>query len=538
VTAPPRIATRPLPRPAPLVIELPAPRPTPPPHDARTDRLLRWGLLAVAVAFVACYLAIAFARFRYPYQLEWLEGGVLQHVARVLHGQPLYGPPSLRFTPYIYTPLYYVFGAGASWVLGLHLSTLRLVSIGASLVSLGAIYRLVWLETRNRWAGVVAAGVFAATFRLSGAWFDLARVDTLFLALLLVGLLMVRRTTTVRLAVLAGLVLAAAFFAKQAALVPSLVVLPFLWRRDRRLALAYGGTLAGALAATTLVLDRASGGWFSQYTLRLPEQHSLMRSEFVGFWSQDLLRPLGAALLVGAVGLVAYRRGHAGRFWIPVTAGLLFAGYSARLHSGGYDNVLLPAYAGVALAAGLGLHTLTRLDRLHLPRAASRVVLLGLLVTLAALAYNPWRQLPSAAAAPNGDRLVADLARLPGPVYLPSQSWLLDPAHPGTPTNAQSAAIDDILRGHIRGSNRTLAQELRTAISERRFGSIVVDSPAVFSYLPKTTKHYYCEVASLPRRDRIWPVTGTRTAPMQIWAPRGPGVACRDEGLHWHLRLA
>ena len=163
MTAPPRVATRPVTRPAPLAVELPQPRPAVAPGDTRTDRVLRAALLAVALAFVACYLAIAFARFGYPYQLEWLEGGVLQHVARVLHGQSLYGPPSLRFTPYIYTPLYYVVGAGASRVLGLHLSTLRLVSIAASLVSLGAVYRLVWLESRNRWAAVVAAGALAAT---------------------------------------------------------------------------------------------------------------------------------------------------------------------------------------------------------------------------------------------------------------------------------------------------------------------------------------------------------------------------------------
>jgi hypothetical protein len=538
VTAPPRVTTRTVTRPAPLVVRPPSPAPAPEPPDTRTDRLLRWALLAGATAFVACYLAVAFARFRYPYQLEWLEGGVLQHVARVVHGQPLYGPPSLTFTPYIYTPLYYVVSAGASWVLGLHLSTLRLVSIGASIVSLVAVYRLVWLETRDRWAGLVAAGVLAATFRISGAWFDLARVDSLFLALLLVGLLLVRRSTTVRVAVLAGLVLAAAFFAKQAALVPSLVVLPFLWRRDRRLAVGYAAALGGTLVVTTLVLDRVTGGWFTQYTLRLPEQHALMRNEYTAFWTQDLLRPLGAALLVGAVGLLAYRRGDAGRFWIPVTAGLLFAGYSARLHSGGYDNVLLPAYASVALAVGLGVHALTRLDRVRMPRVAARVVLLGLLVMLAGLAYNPFRQLPSASAASAGDHLVADLARLPGPVYLPSQSWLLERAHPGSPTTAQSAAVDDILRGHIRGSNRTLARALRTAVAERRFGSIVVDSPAVFSYLPKSTKHYYCKVASLPRHDRVWPVTGTRTAPAQVWMPRGPTTVCRDEGLHWQLHLA
>ncbi|HEV2309133.1 MAG TPA: hypothetical protein VGU73_01305, partial [Acidimicrobiia bacterium] len=169
-TAPPR-RLRPFKLPAPEAAPAVAPSAT-----TRTDRLLRGAVLVAAVGFVACYLAVALARFNYPYPLEWLEGGVLQHVQRVLHGQSLYGAPSIRFTPFLYTPLYYYLSAGAAWLFGLHLSTLRMVSIGASLVAFGAVGALVWLETRNRWAAACAVGVFAATFRLGGAWLDLARV--------------------------------------------------------------------------------------------------------------------------------------------------------------------------------------------------------------------------------------------------------------------------------------------------------------------------------------------------------------------------
>lgn len=537
MTAPPRVgaatATGAAPRPA----ERPDEGAEPLPRGTRADRALRSAVLVAALAFVACYLAVAFARFDYPYQLEWLEGGVLGHVTRVLHGEGLYGAPSLRFTPYLYTPLYYFVSAGAAWVFGLHLSTLRMVSIAASLVTLAAVYRLVWLETRNRWAAVVAAGVLAACFRLSGAWFDLARVDSLFVALLFVGLLCVRRTTTTRAAALAGVVLAAAYFTKQSALLPSLAVLPFLWWRDRRLAVVYAASFGGLLAATTLWFDHATGGWFGQYTIHLAGQHALLRSEFVGFWTHDLVRPLGVALIVGAVGLLAYRRGDAGRFWIPVTGGLLLASYTARLHTGGYDNVLLPAYGGVALVTGLGLHALTFPGVVRRHRATVRIVLVAVVAMFASLAYNPFRQVPSASTARAGDRLVADLGRLPAPVYLPSQSWLLDRAHPGTPTTAQAAALDDIFRGHVRGSNRTLARTLRGAVAERRFASIVVDSPSVFSYLPGNLVRSYCKVETLPRRDRLEPVTGTITAPASVWMPRGPATRCIDDGLRWHVRV-
>ncbi|HEY6319069.1 MAG TPA: hypothetical protein VI462_14435 [Acidimicrobiia bacterium] len=501
-----------------------------PAGTSRTDRLLRGGVLVAALAFIACYLAVALARFNYPYPLEWLEGGVLLHVQRVLHGQPLYGAPAVRFTPFLYTPLYYYVSAAATWVLGVHLSTLRLVSIAASLVAFGAIGRLVWLETRNRWAAVCAVGVFAATFRLSGAWLDLARVDTLFIALLLVGLLVVRQTRTWQVAVLAGLVLAASFFAKQSALLPALAVLPFLWHRNRRLAVVYGATFGGTLAAVTLAFDRATGGWFSQYTLRLAGQHSLISSVYVSFWTHDLLRPLALALVVGGVGLWSCRRGERGWFWIPVTGGLVLASYSARLHSGGYNNVLLPVYAAVALLVGLGLHALTRPELAGRRRRAAQVALAGMLVAFAFLIYNPFRQIPSASATQTGDRLVAALAKLPEPVYLPSQSWLLPAAHPGASTTAPSSALDDILRGHIRGSDQTLGRALRQLVASRAYASIVVDRSSVFSYLPASLAWYYCRVGALPKDAILEPWTGTRSAPATVWMPRTATTACAGNG--------
>ena len=522
-TAPPRLRPFPLP----TTDAHPASGPA---GAARLDRILRGAVLGAALAFVACYLAVAFARFSYPYPLEWLEGGALQNVQRALHGQALYGAPSIHFTGFLYTPLYYYVSAAAAWVFGLHLSTLRLVSIASSLVAFGAVGGLVWSETRNRWAAVCAAGLLAASFRLGGAWFDLARVDSLFLALLLVGLVVVRRTSTWRVAVVAGLVLAAAFFAKQEALLPALAVLPFLWRRARRLAVVYAATLAGTLAVVTVAFDRATGGWFSQYTLRLAAQHTLITGEFLGFWTHDLLRTVAIGLVVGGIGLWAHRRGEAGWFWIPVTGGLVLTSYAGRLHSGGYNNVLLPAYAAVALTVGLGLHALTRPGLAARHRRAAQVLVAAVLVLFATLIYNPFRQIPSASATQTGDRLIAALATLPRPVYLPSQSWLLPAAVPGASTTAPSSALDDILRGHIRGSNQTLARALRHLVSSQAFASIVVDRPSVFSYLPGQLSWYYCRVASLPKDAVLEPWTGTRTAPATIWMPRTATTPCAGNG--------
>src|ERR1019366_3508369 len=190
----------------------------------------------------------------------------------------------------------------------------------------------------------------------------------------------------------------------------------------------------------------------------------------------------------------------------------------------------------IAMATGLGLHALTRPAVLDRHRLASRLLIGGVLVTFLTLIYVPWQQVPSASATQAGNRLVADLARLPQPVYLPSQSWLLDLARPGTTTTAQAAAFEDVLRGHLRGSNRWLARDLRTVVAQQRFATVVVDSQSAYSYLPKNFNVYYCRQYTLPRSDQLEPVTGTRTAPQAVWVPRTATAACRFFGLRPNAR--
>src|SRR5437899_11890330 len=93
-----------------------------------------WALgLALALAYPLAYVTIALTRMRFPFELEWMEGGVLDHVRRILAGQPLYVAPSLRFTPFIYPPLYFELGAVVCRVLGPGFAQLRLLSFLASL---------------------------------------------------------------------------------------------------------------------------------------------------------------------------------------------------------------------------------------------------------------------------------------------------------------------------------------------------------------------------------------------------------------------
>ena len=145
--------------------------------------LLNLALFSLAVVYLIIYLWMAYYRLRYPFDLEWIEGGMVDQVQRLLHGQSMYVAPSISYVPFLYPPIYFYFSALAALLFGIGLFPLRLVSFLASLVSFTTIFLIVRAETKNDWAAILSTGLFVATFRVTGAWLDIARVDSLFLAL-------------------------------------------------------------------------------------------------------------------------------------------------------------------------------------------------------------------------------------------------------------------------------------------------------------------------------------------------------------------
>jgi len=138
--------------------------------------------------YILVYFVIASTRLPYPFELEWMEGASVVHVQRIMDGQSLYVRPSLDFVPFIYTPLYYHLSSLFAHVTGNGFLPLRLLSFLSSLGCFAFIFMIVHRRTSSLYASFIASGLFAATFRISGAWFDIARVDSLFLFLLLVGI--------------------------------------------------------------------------------------------------------------------------------------------------------------------------------------------------------------------------------------------------------------------------------------------------------------------------------------------------------------
>jgi len=218
-----------------------------------------------ALAAIAAYVWIAAHRLSYPYELDWLEGGAVELVGRVLEGKPLYTAPTLAYVSYTYPPLYTYVSAAVAEITGLGFLPLRLVSFGSSLVAIAMLWRWVVDATQDRVAGAAAAGLFAATYGLSGSWFDVGRLDSLFVALTLASLWLARRTHGIRAGIAIGVVAFLAFFTKQSALVAMMPALAWLALTRPRAAVPAIAILLGLVAGSTLLLDSLSDGWYRYY---------------------------------------------------------------------------------------------------------------------------------------------------------------------------------------------------------------------------------------------------------------------------------
>jgi 4-amino-4-deoxy-L-arabinose transferase-like glycosyltransferase len=308
-----------------------------------------------AAAYVLAYLFVALHRISYAFDLEWMEGAMVDHVWSVLAGQPIYGPPTLQFTAFLYPPLFYYVSAPLAWLLGIGFVPLRLVSLVSSLVVFWFVYRLTERDTGSRYAGVVAVGMFAATYRLSGAWFDLARNDSLFLALLLAGVYLLRFRQSSGGWGAAGVVLALSVLTKQTAAFICIPLFIYAAIVDRRRAVVITLAFGAVLGGVTLGYNVHDHGWFLYYVLRLPERIQQGAAERARFWTDDILRPLpiASALAFGALLAMRAWRNRRGAFWVLFAAGCLIAAWISRLHSGAYDNVLMPAHVCLAMLTGV-----------------------------------------------------------------------------------------------------------------------------------------------------------------------------------------
>ncbi len=444
----------------------------------------------VPLALLAWALAL---RAGYGYDLEWMEGGILCHALRIARDQPLYGPPSIDFIPFLYTPFYPWLVAKLGGAGGIGYGLGRAISLVSFIGTLLLGYVFARRGGGSRATALLAPGITAAAFVPTGAWFDLARPDTLFMFLVTAALFVGywgRRRPAVT--VLAALLMVLAFFTKQTAS-PFMVGLGFVlliisWRS----ALLYGLTLAIVGLPALWWANRATEGWFWTYVFRLHQMHDFypLRA-FVGS-PLRLLLIVGPAILLVPWALLRRRNGE-----LMFTVMLAIFGVAAACLGFGtqwaFTNAFIPGvfFPAVAIATAAGrlifADQSTRPPRLR-PAVVS-LFLLGTLVTATGIAL-PWasRRFPRSIGLPadeptmldlqrfiptekdreDGAALVARLKAAPGEVMIPFHPFYAHLA--GKRPYVHRMGVMDVGRAGL-GVPRGLA----AAIAEKRFSLVVMD---------------------------------------------------------------
>ncbi len=502
----------------------------------RVEKGLKTALLLCAFYFVGSCLFVMFSRIGYPYELEWMESESRGHVDWVLSGHLLYSPPSLEFTSSIYPPLYFYLGAVISKLMAGGFLPLRLISLASSMTVLIFIFLMVKRETTSHFLAVVSTGFFAATFDLSGVWFDLARVDMLFLALLLAGIYVLRFSTSWGSYVTAAVLIWLSFLTKQTTLFIVVPALFFLAFTNRKAAIFFVGTFVLLTGASLVILDLIHGGWFNYYVFYLPSQHPVTEEVYLGFWRRNLFWAAPVACLVSIFYFLRQWNGDdrkIGVFYFMIAMGACAGSWISLLHSLGHVNVLLPTYAVLAVLFGLGIRSFwgfvegVSWNWLTICCSLRSLFLFVCIAQFILLLYQPSKHIPSPADISAGGEFLDKIRQMEGEVLVPYHSYL--PVLAGKTGYAHQMALYDVLRSKDVLTRTRLSEEIKKAIGDRKFSLVVVDE---VDWFREELEKYYEMVGHFFDDSKVFFMrSGWSTRPEFIYVPKRNGVIVNQKAV-------
>jgi hypothetical protein len=487
-------------------------------------RILSYLVILCSIGSIFLLIGLAFIRLTYPHELEWIEGAHLDQIRWILDGGGLYGEPSISFIPFAYNPIYFMISAGLMKLLGIGFLAPRLLSILATMGSIILIAIMVKTERGNLFAGIIASGIYAATFRFTGAWMDLVKTDSLFLFLILAGFILGLRNRKPINLVASGILLVLAYYTKQLALPVILVMAAFSLFSSVGKSWPQWFTVGFTGIVTFFIIETITDNWFSFYTLDNYLRHSRVLDPLI-FW-EPIIKKMWPTMLIGTLypickissGKIAALKQNE-HFWgyLGLGIGLIVASWTVFTKQWTYDNGFMPAALGLAIFAGLGIGEVTKQIQKDSNFRNSFLLKVGLLslivIQFAILAYNPLQQLPSQTDRVAREDFIQQIGNLPGEILVFHHGYVNFLA--GKNSYIHSVTYGDIIGGAQppkSGSDllrlQMVEETFSHAITNQTFEWIVVGEPAE-QWLP-----YYLDIGE--EKVIFFPATGAPAQPEVI----------------------
>ncbi len=519
------------------------------PHLAK----IGWTILALpALGQLFLLLHTVLSRLTYPYDLEWMEGGLLTHAQMFSDGYNIYAEPSMNFIPYLYTPLYpaLVSGLGeifgVSYTLGRTISLLSMIGVMALMVH--TIVRDAHEDDRAvaYFGGAAAIGFFAASYPWFEGWYDLVRADTLFLFMVIGGLVLLRawaRKDTgwqgqLRVAAPAA-ILGLSFFCKQTGVLyvaaGGAVVLVMNWRRVP----IYVGVTGLIGLGGTWILNKASGGWFWTYIYEVHQAHDFNMDRF--YKSFELImgrfRPMTitifvALAVVGATAAITRslpRSSKAFLLWAWVFAVSTIVGMLGWATQWAHFNAYMPAMATGGIAAGAGVVAIVGCasQLFARPRWLPQTVGMAVAVTLSASLIHHWWKpkefIPTTADKKAAAAFVAELRAQQGPILVPFHPWYAKLA--GKQYYVHRMGVADVSYRHKGKPAKWRVKGIREKFRSQFFRAVYGDNRDLGVGFPNIGVWYHQDILPLHMRPFVYTGAGRRYGshrmyPAKVWVAK------------------
>ncbi len=470
--------------------------------------------LITSLLFIAFFLLTSLPRVFYPYDLDFIEDSMLMQSIRVANNQPVFVAPNAEFMPHVYMPLYTFIGGMLIKVMGASFVPLRLLSFSATLVTATLIFVIAQRETQEKWIGFACAALFLGGYRITGFWYELARVDSLFVMLLMIGMMIGLRARSAPRLLAAAAVLTLAFFTKQTAVVFVGALALYLFFNIRWRVLWFVIPFAALIGITILILNAMTDGWFWYHTFTIAGGDPVELGRVINYVFVDVLWGMGG---LSVILIVALSRVHVGglRFVLPrfqshwlvaIFAAFIVSGVG-RSSVGGNVNNLMPVYAFLCLSPVILFKT----------QRVSATLWVLVVIQFALGAYNPVRYIPTPAMRESGDRLVKRIAATNGEVLV-----MMHPYYAVLAGKQPSAQIAALWYGRARG-NTPLPDDFVKRIQNHYYSTIISDE-SLFEIedaeLQNLLSAYYVKTLTIDESESPPAPVGMLVRPMAIYEPK------------------